>query len=201
MIVLGERAVLKALKAGYSELKSNLAFYIPYIYGQEDSQEQNDIMLWWQTNTISIVQAFPEGKVTEPTIVVAIEPGSENKRFVGRAAVTTSMSNWAIQTQFHGRFSIHSITINQDSTLWVWAFVMWVMEIYTFYMENPPFGLMNQVISFTGQVPVSNGAGDSIFPYARIVFLDCDFENVVMFPPVPSITAAVPLIIDTNSGG
>lgn len=189
------------MRIAYQELKSNLSFYIPYIYGQEDTQDQEDIMQWWQTNEISIVQAYPEGKVTEPTIAIAIEPGRESKRFVGRAAVVTSVPNYAIQTQYHGRFSIHAMTINQDATLWVWAFIMWAMQLYTFVLENPPYGLMNQVISYSGQFPVRNSDGDSIFPYERVVFLDCDFENVVMFPSVPAITSATPVIVDTNEGG
>jgi len=201
MIVLGERAIVAVLRQAYQEIKSNLSFYIPYIYGQEDTTDQEDIMQWWQTYEISIVQAYPEGKVTEPTIAVAIEPGRESKRFVSRAATISSSPNYIIQTQYHGRFSIHAITINQDSTLWVWAFIMWAMQLYTFVLEYEPYGLMNQVISYTGQVPRPNSADDSIFPYERIVYLDCDFENTVMFPPVPAIKSATPTIINTNEGG
>ncbi len=183
MLAIPDKAIVAAVSSAFDAFRANTTSLVPQIFAQENSANQSEITQWWATlsNVVPVIVGYPLQQVTAPIVAVTMEPEQEiaPKQSIGSQSgvVIGATGEEGNATYFRGQYNVHAMGINQNWVLWLQALVRWALLYQRRNLQQMPptgAGLMRQVLSSSGFIPVPDSLRDSVYPFQRIVSLSAD---------------------------
>jgi hypothetical protein len=176
-ISLGEKAIATLMQSAITNFKANLSVQVPIIYAYETTTNQNSIIEWWSdpANSLMIRLAYSFAEVNMPQIAIytEVENEVEPNRYVGSQGGKFYNGVPVLESYFTTAYQCRCVGFNYNFTLWLQALCKWALLEVRHDLEEQ-YGLMNQRISLSPFIPITDSMKDSIFPYERRVTLTAD---------------------------
>lgn len=184
MIEVGEWALLPILQNGLTTVQANAATLIPQIFPQAGATLQQQIITTLTTGmlkSVPLMLAFlPNEPPTLPGVWLYGQPGGEvpSEDFLGNqwnqqptmnssGQVTGYTSSQGIMVRKAWNLTVG--TTNVYDLLTLTGILQWSLIGARATLGAEPNAYIEQVISWSGWSPMTNSAGDVIFPYQQTI--------------------------------